>query len=245
MMRFYWLEIKKAKPRWAYVCAAIVLGMVAAFTSVVFVHMNGDVIAPEQIAKSMWSSAGTQLYALVLGPVVVSILAGSLARAEVSDGVIELIRSRVGYTSRKIPAVIVALGVLGLVLSSGLVFGWCCAGIMSGVSLTQGFVSVGVLALRNVVGVIAWGLISFAIFVRVRDFGVGFALCLGLAMFGSVVLVKSAIVAMYNPLAPMPVAVGYPFPGYSVVTWIVLAVSLVFGFYCATYAWKRKMIEHG
>ena len=234
-MNFYWLELKKAQPLWGYLAGAVIIAGVAALTSV-------DVIHPEQIAESAWASAATQIYALFIGPVIVAILAGTLVKAEFQTQVVDMLRARGKNASRKIVALIVSLVALGLVLSIALVVGWLIATSLSDVGPEFAATTVTVLALRNIVAVVAWGLICAAIYIKTGDFGIGFSTCLGLTMLSAVLLVKFARWATYNPLGVITSAVGYPFLDLSVGSWLVLAVSLALGVGATVVGWRASLV---
>lgn len=240
-MRFYWLEIKKARPLWAYFVGFALLGLVAYGTGYSFIGTNGDIIDPQQVAQSTWISASTQLYCLMLGPIIVSILAAGLAKAEIQGGAVQLYKSRGRFAQRKISALIVVFGVFGAALSITLLAGWFAAIGSHGVIFGNSFPTVGIFAFRNVLAVIAWGLICFAIYAWIRDIGVGFTVCLGIMLVGLGILVSSSKVAQYNPILPFAGAVGYPFPDYSLLSWLPLLIGLGIGFVAVSVSWKHLL----
>ena len=244
-MNVYWLELKKAKPLWGYLVGAMLITCVAVFTSMSFIATNGDVIHPEQLAESTWASATTQLYALFIGPVIISILAGTLIKAEFYTRVVDMLRSRGKHAHYKMIALTVSLAAFGTVLSVALVAGWIIASTLSNAYPEFAVPTIAVLALRNIIGVVAWGLISAAIYMKAGDFGLGFTTCLALTILNDVMLVKFARLAIYNPFGTITSAVGYPFLDLSVRSWSVLAVSLALGATSTILVWHKTIaLQH-
>ena len=240
-MNFYWLELKKAKPLWGYLAGSALITCVATITSMSFIKTNGDVIHPEQLAESAWASAATQLYALFIGPVIVAILTGTLIKAEFHSQMVDILRSRGQHAGYKIAALIVSLAALGVILSAASVAGWLIATTLSDVAPQFAATTIAVLALRNIIAVVAWGLICAAIYIKVGDISLGFAACLALTILSAVMLVKFARLATYNPLGAITSAVGYPFLDLSVGSWLILAASLALGAVSTISMWRKTL----
>lgn len=217
----------KRVPALLLVIALLVVQCVVSFgTTISFIATNSDVIHKNQIAISAWGSAATQLYALLLGPVIISVIIGSMSNRESFHKTETVLMTRRYLWYRSLLADTAVGLFVAIIISVSVSIGWLCGVLVSHVAVAPSVATVAIFNGANVLAVVSWALFVRGVYILIPSFALAFATTIMIAVVHIGIVIKFPQIANWDILLQISTAVGYPFASLPGRQFLVILVSL-------------------